>query len=90
MSQRRNKVEIIYDILSLIQRKGGKVKPTHALYGGNLSYERLKSYIKEMEEKGLVTVVQENGNTFYKITEKGHDFVNEFKRIKEITEAFGL
>jgi len=88
-AERRNRFQIIIDILTLMQQKG-KIKPTHLLYGGNLSYDRLKKYLQELEEKGLITKVVEKEKTYYLLTEKGHAFVAESKRIREITEAFGL
>jgi len=87
---RRTKIEIVYDLLLLIQKKGGRVKPTHALYGGNLSYDRLKLYVEEMQKKGLINVVQEKSKTFYRITDQGHNFVSEYKKVKDLTDAFGL
>ena len=90
MAERRNKFQIILDILSLLQRKGGKIKPTHILYGGNLSYNRLKKYLKELEDKGLIQQIHEKEKTFYIITDKGLNFLSEAKKIKQITDAFGL
>lgn len=87
---RRTRIEIVFDLLSLIQRKGGKIKPTHALYGGNLSYDRLKIYVEEMQKRGLINLVQEKNKTFYRITDQGHNFVSEYKKVKELTDAFGL
>lgn len=89
MAERRNKFEIICDILALIQ-KHGKIKPTHILYKGNLSYDRMKSYISELEEKGLIEEVKEKDKSYYIITEKGAKLVEEAKKIKELREAFGL
>ena len=90
MAERRNKFQIILDILSLLQRKGGKIKPTHILYGGNLSYNRLKKYLKELEDKNLIQQIHEKEKTFYIITDKGLNFLSEAKKIKQITDAFGL
>ena len=86
---RRNKIQIITDLLTLLAEKE-KVKPTHLLYKGNLSYDRLKKYLTELEEKGLIIMVREKEKTFYKLTDKGYHFVMEAKKIKELTEAFGL
>jgi len=89
MPERRNKLQIIIDILNLLQKKG-RVKPTHLLYGGNLSYDRLKKYIKELEEKNLIEEIIEKDKKFYKLTDKGHSFLDEVRKIKEVTDAFGL
>ncbi len=90
MAERRSKYEIIYDILEVLQRKGGSVKPTHVLYGGNLSYDRLKKYMQELEENGLIEKVSSNGKTLYKLTDKGYKFLSEYKKVKELTGAFGI
>ncbi|MCX6711549.1 MAG: DUF4364 family protein [Candidatus Woesearchaeota archaeon] len=90
MTERRSKLEIVFDILAFMQRKGGRIKPTHILYGGNLSYNRLKEYIKELEDKELIVLVEDKDKKFYQITDKGLNLIYEFKKIKEITDAFGL
>ncbi len=89
-AKRRSKIEIIGDILFLMQRKGGKVKPTHILYGGNLSHDRLKIYIDELLIKKLIEEVEEEDKRFYRITDNGLKLVEELRKIKNVTEAFGL
>ena len=94
MAERRSRSDIIFDILALIQRKGVKVKPTHILYGANLSHDRLKKYLDELEGKGLIEHFEETKKkktkTYYKLTEKGFNLLNELRKMKEIEEAFGL
>ena len=90
MPERRTKHQIVADILALMQRKGGTVKPTHILYGGNLSHDRLKTYLFELEQGSFIEKVQEKDRTFYRLTDKGYGFLTEFKKIQEITEAFGI
>jgi len=94
MAERRSRTEIISDILALIQKKGTKVKPTHILYGANLSHDRLKKYLEELEEKGFLEQYSETKKkktkNFYRLTEKGFNFLSELRRMKEIEEAFGI
>ncbi len=90
MSEKRDKIGIIFDILTAIDKKGGKIKPTHLLYKANLSHQRMKKYITELLEKGLIEETSQNGNKGYSITEKGMQFINEYTRIKQFTESFGL
>jgi predicted transcriptional regulator len=78
------------DILRLIQNEGGKVKPTRILYGANLSHAALKEYLNSLEEKGLIEKVSENKHAYYRINQKGLEFVSEFRKIKKLTEAFGI
>jgi len=90
MNEKRDKIEIVFDILSAIDKKGGKIKPTHLLYKANLSHQRMKKYIAELLEKALIQEVAEGQNKFYILTEKGTQFVSEYQRIKQFTESFGL
>ncbi len=89
MIQRRSKLQIIYDLLVAAKQKS-KIKFTHLLYKGNLSHNRLKLYIQELIQMGLLVEVKDEGHNFYKITEKGHSFLYDLEKMKGITEAFGL
>jgi len=90
MSIRRTKIEIIHDILSAIQKKGGKIKPTHLLYKSNLSYKKMLEYVDELIKKGMVGEEEIKGKKVYTITDKGTDYIQEFKKIKEFSDSFGL
>ncbi len=90
MSSRRTKIEIIHDILSAIQKKGGKIKPTHLLYKSNLSYKKMLEYVKELISKDMVGEEELKGKRMYSITDKGAAYIQEFKKIKEFSDSFGL
>ncbi|HIH39569.1 TPA: hypothetical protein HA219_02530 [Candidatus Woesearchaeota archaeon] len=90
MAERRSKHEIIFDILNLISSKSGRVKPTHILYGGNLSHDRLKKYLDELITGGFIQKQEEKGKIYYILTDKGYKFIEEFKKIEEMTQAFGI
>ena len=90
MSEKRSKLQIFMDILTLIQKENGKTKPTRILYGANLSHGALKEYLNYLVSNGFVQEVKEKSHVFYSLTEKGYGFINEFRRMKRLTEAFGL
>jgi predicted transcriptional regulator len=90
MSQRRSRIDIINDILEAIQRKGGKIKPTHLMYKANLSHKLMTLYLDELMQKKLVAEVQEKTNKFLIITDEGYKFLEKFKQMREFTESFGL
>ena len=97
MAIRRSRLELIYDILSAIQQKGGIIKPTHLMYKSNLSHKLLNSYLDELIHKELVLIEDEemkkkkkSVSKVVKITDKGLGFLAEFRRIREFTDAFGL
>ena len=87
---RRNKLEIIYDILKAVQDKGGKIKPTHLLYKSNLSHKRMKEYLDSLMEKTLIKENSEKGQKLYQITDEGFKFLQEYEKIREFSDAFGL
>jgi predicted transcriptional regulator len=90
MKEKRGRLEIIHDILLAIQKKNGRIKPTHLLYKSNLSYQRMNLYLEELIGKGLVEKDFDDSNKFYVLTERGYKFLAEFQRIREFSESFGI
>ena len=96
MATRRSRLELIFDILSSIQNKGGIIKPTHLMYKSNLSHKLLNNYLDELLDKELVVVEEivhrkkKVPSKVVRITDKGLGFLAEFRRIREFTDAFGL
>ena len=89
MMERRSKVTILVDILRLINRKG-KAKPTHILYGANLSHVRLTKYLDALLAQGFIERTTESSRTYYILTPKGLNFLREFKKVQELSDAFGV
>ncbi len=90
MERKRNKLEIIQDILLVIRDKNGKIKPTQILYKSNLSHVMMKEYLDELISKGFIVEKEiKNGKT-YLITEKGNKYLSEYKTIIKFMETFGL
>ena len=87
---RRSKLKICVDILRLVQRKGGIVKPTHILYGANLSHKRMNLYLDFLLGEGFLEQGNVSGRKAYRLTPKGREFIKEFKKFEEMTEAFGI
>ena len=90
MVNRRSRLEIIYDLLRSIHVKGGLIKPTHLLYKSNLSHKKMVEYTSELMEKGFMEEQVVSRKKVYVITEKGIEYVNEFIRMKQFSESFGL
>jgi len=89
--ERRSKVAILRDILRTIQNKGGRAKPTHILYGANLSHDRLKKYLETLEDKGFIKKIEaKNGQALYEITKKGLEFLSGYNKMKKFFDAFGF
>jgi predicted transcriptional regulator len=90
MTNRRSRLEIIYDLLNSIREKGGAIKPTHLLYKSNLSHKKMTEYTSELMEKGFMEEREKEGKKIYALTDKGLEYVNEFQRMKRFSESFGL
>lgn len=90
-SGRRSKLEIVFDILQAIRDRGGKIKPTHLLYKSNLSHQKMKVYLQGLEDKGMILQhTEKKGNITYTITDKGYNFLAEFQKLKDFSDAFSI
>ena len=89
-AKRRSKARILFDILASVERKGGRIKPTHILYGANLAHNRMKGYLEFLLEKDFIVEVMDDGRLYYELTDKGKTFLREFERIEQFTESFGV
>lgn len=90
MNKKRNKLEIIRDILEVIRSKSGKIKPTHILYKSNLSHHMMEEYMQELIRKEFVIETKAVKGKTYIITPKGINYLNQYRLISDFTESFGL
>ncbi len=91
MNKKRDRLSIMQDILLFVAEKKGLAKPTNILYKSNLSYQMLTEYLTELISKGMV---KENNNNdkkrTYSITDKGMNFLRDYKVIKKFMESYGF
>ena len=90
MVRKRERREIILDMLISIQNKQGKIKPTHLMYKANLAYPQMQSYLEDLINKELVKKVKEKNYEYIIITDVGSRFVEKIKLMKEFEKTFGL
>ncbi len=90
MAKKRGRIDIINDMLTSIMNKGGKIKPTHLMYKANLSHTLMKSYLEELVEKELINEVKNKNYTYFILTDRGHEFIEKFRQMKEFEKTFGL
>jgi len=90
MVKKRNRLEVVHDILKVINNKNGRIKPTHIMYKSNLSHQMMEEYLKELIEKNFIKETKNKKGKTYYITEKGLEYLNKFRFIIEFTNSFGL
>ena len=90
MAKKRNKIEIIEDILRTIKDKRGRIKQTHLMYKVNLSHKLMKSYLEELISKELITETKAEKNIYIILKPRGEEFMEKLKKLTEFQDAFGL
>lgn len=78
--QKRTFLDIVNDILSSIPQSG--IKPTHLANKAMLDYKILLKYLKQLEKEGHIAI---NGKIY--ITDKGKEFLEEYKKLKELVNS---
>jgi predicted transcriptional regulator len=86
----RSQMRIYVDIMRVIQREENRAKPTRILYGANLSYDRLVKHLDELKTLGVIAEIVEGDDRFYELTQKGIEFLNQFRGIERFAGAFGF
>ncbi len=90
MKKKRNKLEIVYDIMRAIMDQKNRVRPTQILYKSNLSHKMLVEYINELVGKGLIEEVEEDKKRYYCLTKKGFRFIEDYEKVKAFMECYGI
>ena len=89
MAKKRERLEVIRDILKVIQNSRS-IKPTRLLYASNLSPQMFKDYVDELLNKKFVKSEENEGKKTFSLTKKGQDFLMEYKVIENFVDNFGL
>jgi len=90
MAKKRDRLQIIYDILKAVHDKNNRIRPTHILYKSNLSHQMMEEYLKDLINKEFIVMNDDKGSKTYSLTQKGFDYLNKYKLIAEFTDSFGL
>ena len=90
MAKKRERLEVIYDILVSIRNNNHKVGPTKLLSASNLSSAMFKDYISELFEKGFIEELTEKKKRYFVLTKKGYEYLDKYKEIIAFIDNFGL
>ena len=87
---KRDRLEIIYDILRIIKENDNMILPTPLLRFSNLSTQNFNRYITKLLEKKLIEEKYDRGRKYYSLSERGFEFLKKYRSIREFIEEFGL
>jgi predicted transcriptional regulator len=90
MTKKRERLEVIHDILEAAREEKGEIKPTRLLFSSNLSPQMFKEYTEELLAKRFLEQRENAGKKTFIMTRKGYDFLEKYKVIREFVENFGL
>ncbi len=89
--KKRDRLEVIFDILDIIRKRQNSIKPTPLLRQSNLSSQSFKEYIGELIEKEFVKEITNNKERkFYTLTDKGFKYLEKYQAIIGFIEDFDL
>jgi predicted transcriptional regulator len=80
-------MKIYGDVLSAIkaETRKGEVVLTRIQLKTNVPFDRLKAYLSDLEELGLV-----QDGSLLRLTEKGQQYVVEYERVLDFMKRMGL
>jgi predicted transcriptional regulator len=84
---RRDKLKIYGDLLSVLYSESGaeKIVLTQVQVKIKVPFDRLKTYITELVDLGLV-----KDETSLELTKKGTQYLREYKRVLDFMKRMGL
>jgi predicted transcriptional regulator len=88
---KRNKLEILKDIMAIVRDNHNSIKPTPLLRKSNISSKRFKEYLNELYDKKFICdVVSKKGEKLISLSEKGFRYLEKYKTIVNFIEEFEL
>lgn len=82
-------MEVIKDILEVL-KQNKKVKITHLIYKANLSNNSIKPHVESLLKNQFIIQEENEGKKEYTLTQKGQEFLNEFRKMKIFEDSYGL
>ena len=85
--QRRDKLKIYGELLALLyaESKAEKIVLTRIQIRINVPFDRLKSYLSELKDLGLI-----ENDASLRLTEKGKQYLKEYEAVLDFMKRMGL
>ncbi|MFH2028855.1 MAG: winged helix-turn-helix domain-containing protein [Nanoarchaeota archaeon] len=89
--KKRDRLEVIFDFLKIIQENNNSIKPTPLLRKSNLSSQSFNEYFEEMANKGFIKeILDKKGRKHITLTDKGFQYLEKYKTIMGFIDEFEL
>ncbi len=89
--KRRERLEVIFDILKLISDNHNSIKPTPLLRRSNLSSSGFLEYYEELIKKGLIREMMDgSARKYVTLTDKGFRYLEKYREIRGFIAEFEL
>ncbi len=90
-NKKRDRLEVVYDILSIIKDHSNSIRPTPLLRQSNLSSRGFSDYYYELISKGFVKEITDNkGRKYITLTDKGFMYLEKYRLILGFIGEFEL
>jgi predicted transcriptional regulator len=91
IERKRERLEIIHDILEIIRKNNNSIKVTPLLRYSNLSSNNFKDYLKELKKKNLVKeMIDKKEKKHITLTDNGFKYLEKYDYIKGFINEFNL
>ena len=91
MRKKRDRLEVIFDFLKIIQDNHNSIKPTPLLRKTNLSSQSFSEYFEELINKNLIReIIDKKGKKFITLTDTGFKYLQKYKMFRGFIDEFDL
>jgi len=87
---KRERLEVIHDILMIIKDNARPIKKTPLLRKSNLSSYRFQEYFEQLINDQFIETTNIKKESFIQLTNKGNKYLEKYKGILNFIEEFGL
>ena len=88
---KRDRLEIIRDILEIIRNHKNSIKITPLMRASGISSSGFKEYFFDLKSKGfLKDFVGPDNKRYITLTDKGFRYLEKYKSIRTLIDDFGL
>jgi predicted transcriptional regulator len=89
--KKRDRLEVIHDILRIIREKHNSILPTPLQRTSNLSTKSFNEYMTGLIDKGFVKeIIGEDHKKYYTLTDKGFRYLDKYSAIIGFLEEFEM